>query len=73
MKPLDYIQKKLQECPPQRAEICGCIGPQNGEPVCPCAMKNVRVEGGRFIQRIDLGPASLAAQVNASKLLGGKR
>lgn len=35
---------------------CGCIGPQNGDPLCPCAMRSVVVEDGRYVQRIDLGP-----------------
>lgn len=37
---------------------CHCIGPQNGQPVCPCAMQSVTVENGRYVQRNDLGPAS---------------
>lgn len=36
---------------------CGCVGPQNGDPLCPCAMRSVVVEDGRYVQRIDLGPA----------------
>lgn len=36
---------------------CNCIGPQNGEPLCPCAMRGVTVEDGRYVQRRDLGPA----------------
>lgn len=35
---------------------CNCIGPQNGQPVCPCAMRSVTIEGGRYVQRSDLGP-----------------
>lgn len=42
--------------------MCGCIGPQNGDPVCPCRMKNVRVENGRYIEIHDLGPAEPEAQ-----------
>ncbi|MBZ9984903.1 hypothetical protein LB521_27605 [Mesorhizobium sp. BR-1-1-8] len=38
--------------------MCGCIGPQNGEPLCPCAMKGVRIENGRYVQIIDHGPAN---------------
>lgn len=27
---------------------CACVGPQDGEPVCPCAMRWVTVVGGRY-------------------------
>jgi hypothetical protein len=33
---------------------CFCIGPQGTEPLCPCAMRSVKVLNGRYI--IDLGP-----------------
>lgn len=39
---------------------CGCIGPQRGEPYCPCEMRAKRVEiiNGRYVQPArDLGPA----------------
>lgn len=36
---------------------CECIGPQNGEPRCPCQMKNVVIRDGRYIEKErDLGP-----------------
>jgi hypothetical protein len=35
---------------------CHCIGPQNGQPVCPCSMQSVTVENGRYVQVNDLGP-----------------
>ncbi|MGF6157787.1 hypothetical protein M2267_003046 [Ensifer sp. KUDG1] len=35
---------------------CNCIGPQNGQPVCPCRMRGVEIENGRYIERRDLGP-----------------
>jgi len=34
---------------------CYCIGPQNGEPVCPCQMRTVTVENGRYVRKQDLG------------------
>jgi len=37
---------------------CNCIGPQNGQPVCPCAMRSVTIENGRYVERRDLGPAN---------------
>ncbi|MFN3833408.1 MAG: hypothetical protein ACK4SQ_14375 [Allorhizobium sp.] len=36
---------------------CNCIGPQNGQPVCPCRMRGVSIEDGRYVERRDLGPA----------------
>lgn len=36
---------------------CNCIGPQNGEPLCPCMMRGVIKRNGRWIQpEVDLGP-----------------
>jgi len=38
------------------AHQCNCIGPQNGEPRCPCRMSNVMIRDGRYVQReVDLG------------------
>lgn len=37
---------------------CNCIGPQNGQPLCPCQMRFVQVRNGRyFLPEQDLGPA----------------
>lgn len=36
---------------------CGCIGPQNGQPLCPCAMRGVKIIDGRYVRVEDLGPA----------------
>jgi len=38
------------------AITCCCLGPQDGEPVCPCAMRSVFIKDGRYKQIIDLGP-----------------
>lgn len=39
---------------------CNCIGPQNGEPLCPCQMRNVIIRDGRYVQKErDLGPVSI--------------
>lgn len=35
---------------------CGCIGPQNGQPLCPCMMRGVTIENGQYVQRRVLGP-----------------
>lgn len=37
---------------------CCCMGPQNGEPVCRCAMKYVKVVDGHYVQITDLGQVS---------------
>lgn len=36
---------------------CNCIGPQDGQPVCPCQMRFVSVVNGRYVKTTDLGPA----------------
>lgn len=36
---------------------CGCVGPQRGEPRCPCQMRGVIERDGRWIvPEQDLGP-----------------
>lgn len=41
---------------------CHCMGPQNGEPLCPCSMRGVIVRDGRYIvPERDLGPVGPAA------------
>lgn len=37
---------------------CNCMGPQNGEPVCPCQMRSVKIIDGRYVMIRDLGPVS---------------
>lgn len=38
---------------------CHCVGPQNGEPLCPCGMMGVVKKDGRWvIPEQDLGPAN---------------
>lgn len=36
---------------------CNCIGPQNGEPLCPCQMRSVQIVNGRYVRTQDIGPA----------------
>ena len=44
---------------PRPMEACACMGPQNGQPLCPCAMRGVIVRDGRYIvPERDLGPAA---------------
>ncbi len=41
-----YSQRKESDI---SISICACLGPQNGEPFCPCRMQNVvKVNGGYF-------------------------
>jgi len=40
---------------PMRA--CNCIGPQDGNPVCPCRMGSLKIRDGRWVEIIDHGPA----------------
>jgi len=44
---------------------CNCIGPQNGEPLCPCMMRGVEIVNGRYIKKTDLGPVE--PQLGAAK------
>ena len=37
---------------------CNCIGPQRGEPVCPCRMSALKVVDGRYVEVIDHGPVT---------------
>lgn len=40
----------------ERMRPCFCRGPQNGEPLCPCQMRDVEVRDGRYVTVIDHGP-----------------
>lgn len=42
--------------PSSDARACGCIGPQNGQPRCPCMMRGMRQINGRWVEVIDHGP-----------------
>ena len=54
------------------ARMCNCIGPQKGQPRCPCQMVNVIVRDGRYIQKeIDLGPARKNADQDLSFVMEG--
>jgi hypothetical protein len=40
------------------ASVCNCVGPQRGQPLCPCAMRGVVIKNGRYVRpEQDLGPA----------------
>lgn len=49
-----YEERNVQQ---PVAQPCDCIGPQNGQPLCPCQMKGVTVKDGRYVLVRDLGPA----------------
>ncbi len=50
----------ISKTSPDFHQPCNCIGPQNGEPACPCAMRHVKIVDGRYVQVNDLGPAPAA-------------
>jgi hypothetical protein len=55
VSPLEKYQTSIVSAP---MDACGCIGPQNGEPRCPCQMRFIVKRNGRWIQKeVDLGPA----------------
>lgn len=39
---------------------CGCVVPQNGQPLCPCQMRSVEIRDGRYVRVQDLGPVAEA-------------
>jgi len=41
----------------QTTRACHCVGPQDGNPVCPCRMPALRIQHGRYVEIIDHGPA----------------
>jgi len=61
---IDYAQstEKLY-----RDHMCFCIGPQNGEPLCPCRMKSVIIQNGRYVEIRDLGPVKITPTLKKTK------
>lgn len=48
------MQAKAQQ---MMATACNCIGPQNGQPCCPCMMRGLVERDGRWIEpERDIGP-----------------
>jgi len=45
---------------------CFCVGRQNGEPVCPCRMRHVKIVGGRYVYTQDLGPVIIQVDQDAT-------
>jgi len=56
---------------PAPLETCNCVGPQNGQPVCPCQMRHVVIENGRYVLKKDLGPAPAGAMGSLLRLGAG--
>lgn len=54
------FDRALRQVDPSTAHPCNCIGPQNGDPVCPCQMRGVSIRNGRYVRVTDLGPAPAA-------------
>ena len=53
----DFDKKMRAEMAEPMSVACHCRGPQNGEPLCPCQMRGVKVLNGRYVRVTDLGPA----------------
>lgn len=53
----NYYKPKYTAPANDSVHLCGCIGPQNGEPLCPCAMRGVKIVDGRYVKVVDYGPA----------------
>jgi hypothetical protein len=56
---LTTARKALDEATKSMGDVsqCFCIGPQDGAPVCPCRMRSLRIQHGRYVEVIDHGPA----------------
>ena len=51
-------RQRMVDSPSQfHPQPCHCIGPQNGQPACPCAMRGMIIRNGRYIKpEQDMGP-----------------
>jgi len=56
--------------PISKIQACNCIGHQHGDPVCPCQMRGVTIENGRYVRKQDLGPVR-GSQVYATGRVAG--
>lgn len=57
----DFINANYgrQPAEPEEVRACNCIGPQNGEPYCPCRMRGICIKNGRYVRpEQDLGPVT---------------
>lgn len=46
---------------------CACVGPQHGDPLCPCGMRSLEIKDGRYVRVQDFGPAPSLAELDARK------
>lgn len=37
---------------------CNCVGPQDGNPLCPCQMRSLTIKDGRYVRIEDFGPVN---------------
>lgn len=51
------------------ASACNCIGPQDGQPLCPCQMRGVEIVEGRYVRVTDLGPVRERASEPLTKMM----
>lgn len=50
----------LRQQLPYKDNACCCVGPQNGEPLCPCQMRTLVVKNGRYVRpEQDFGAAEI--------------
>lgn len=58
--PAELMRANQDNSQPMRA--CNCIGPQPGQPVCPCKMGSLKIVDGRYVEVIDHGPATVRSK-----------
>ena len=47
------------------AFACNCVGPQAGQPLCPCMMAGVAEKDGRWVKpEQDLGPVQVTREID---------
>ena len=59
LEPLQKYHEELMKDLLHDTKTCNCIGPQNGEPKCPCMMRGVRIIDGEYVQITKLGKVKL--------------
>lgn len=48
---------------------CGCMGPQNNEPLCPCAMKMVETVNGKYYRIVETPVDGTSIKYTATGLI----
>lgn len=71
MSIFDKSKKQIASLASAASHACNCIGPQNGQPLCPCRMREVRIVDGRYVKTTDLGPAPNADNTLAKRFAAG--